>query len=360
MIKVDRFPLMGFFVLNISERNGLGPGVVFGCCGLGVLMDYIPMLGLAEKYLLRAIDVSETIQTPAAVGNAHGFAGLHSILAGNPKATPAYTSRAREAQREAGNLRDWGYATEIMGSALWQTGKLAEAEQLCKEMLHTGREAFDRQICCWALSKLGHALRRLGKIDEAEEALQESYDLGGTVPDYAMRIEAGAELGRCFLRQGKLTKAISVLEAAQQTYFEHPERWGVSSDLYNALVEAYVIAAEQSDPTLKATYLEKAQRASHTAFELGKGSRSRLPDTMWMRGRYEWLKGKTAAARKWWQKGLELAEKQGERFDLAAIHLEMGQRFKDQAHLEHAERIFSEIGAAWDLARAHEALKELS
>jgi len=40
-------------------------------------------------------------------------------------------------------------------------------------------------------------------------------------------------------------------------------------------------------------------------------------------------------------------------------HLEMGQRLKDRGHLERAEKIFSEIGARWDLTRAREASEEL-
>jgi tetratricopeptide (TPR) repeat protein len=359
LIRPERFLMFSFTTLNLSEKHGYGVGIASSSVSTGIVMLYIPILWVAERYYRRGIAIAEQVQNPFALEVTYSFMGLYHIVAGDPNAALDYESRAREICLQTGNLRDWGFATEIMGSALWQSGKLAEAEQLCKEMLQMGRDSVDSQICCWAQSKLGHALRRLGKIEEAVEVLQESYDLGATVPDYAMRIEAGAELGRCFLRQGELAQAISVLEATEQTYFEHDERWGVSSDLYNALVDAYLTAAGQSAPTIRASYLEKAKRASRTGFKLGKGSRSRLPDTMWMRGRYEWLRGKPDSARKWWQKGLVMAEKQGELYDLASIHAELGLRFNDQVHLERAVQVFSQIGAEWDLARAREALGNL-
>lgn len=359
MIYPERFLMFQLILSNLSERYGYGPGAAPAGVAMGVAMQYLGALRLAERYQRRALAIAERFQLPLALGNAYNFMGLYYIVAGNPQAAPDYLLKARNVCDKSGNFRDWGYATQIMGSALWQTGKLVEAAQLCEELSQRGRDMLDTQISCWALSKLGHALRRLGKFEEAVEALEESYELGVTVPDYAMRIEAGAELGRCFLRLGKPAKAISILEATEQTYFEHDERWGVSHDLYNALAEAYLTAAEQSDPTIKATYLEKAKRASSTGFKLSKGSRSRLPDTLWMYGRYEWLKGKPDAARKWWQKGLALAEKQGELYDLASIHAEMGLKLGDQIHLERAMEIFSQIGAQWDLEQTQKALSKL-
>jgi hypothetical protein len=38
-------------------------------------------------------------------------------------------------------------------------------------------------------------------------------------------------------------------------------------------------------------------------------------------------------------------------------HLEMGQRFKDQGHMERARVIFSEIVADWNFAQKRKLLK---
>ena len=45
------------------------------------------------------------------------------------------------------------------------------------------------------------------------------------------------------------------------------------------------------------------------------------------------------------------------RCDLGVTHLEVGRRLKDREHLEHAEAIFAEIGAEFDLAETRDMLE---
>ena len=78
-----------------------------------------------------------------------------------------------------------------------------------------------------------------------------------------------------------------------------------------------------------------------------------------MRGTYEWLRGNAKSAQKWWQRSIGQATQLGMRYDLGLAHLEMGLRLRDCAHLSRAEAILAEIGAAWDVARAREALLQL-
>jgi hypothetical protein len=47
----------------------------------------------------------------------------------------------------------------------------------------------------------------------------------------------------------------------------------------------------------------------------------------------------------------------GIRCDLGVTHLEMGRRLKDREHLKHAEAIFAEIGAEFDLAETRDVLE---
>jgi len=77
---------------------------------------------------------------------------------------------------------------------------------------------------------------------------------------------------------------------------------------------------------------------------------------MRLRGTYEWLDSRPAAAHRWWRRGMELAEDMGQAYDSAMIHLEMGRRLGDRDHLERAQGILTEIGAESDAARAREVL----
>jgi hypothetical protein len=68
------------------------------------------------------------------------------------------------------------------------------------------------------------------------------------------------------------------------------------------------------------------------------------------------MRGKPAAARKWWQKALEEAKRSGERYLEGMAYLEAGRRLGEGEHLRQAEAILEEIGAEFDLAAAREAM----
>ena len=57
---------------------------------------------------------------------------------------------------------------------------------------------------------------------------------------------------------------------------------------------------------------------------------------------------------------MNVAEKIGMRFELGLTHLEMGRRLKEGGHLEQAEKIFTEIGAEFELAETRRNLQTLS
>ena len=78
---------------------------------------------------------------------------------------------------------------------------------------------------------------------------------------------------------------------------------------------------------------------------------------MRLQGTFDWLSDKPAKARKWWHKSLAEAERRGLRYDVGMTHWELGYRLGERAHLEKAEALFAEIGAAWDLARVKAYLR---
>jgi len=119
----------------------------------------------------------------------------------------------------------------------------------------------------------------------------------------------------------------------------------------NGLAEAYLLRAEQGGASGKAEWLKKADAACAEALKQGKAYLPGMPEAMMLRGRYEWLKGRPAAADKWWRHSVELAERTGVRYDLARTLLEIGRRTGKQGQAERAEALFAEMGAEWDLER---------
>jgi tetratricopeptide (TPR) repeat protein len=209
------------------------------------------------------------------------------------------------------------------------------------------------------LSAQGLVQQRLGQFDRAIVALQEAFELAEAIPDHGFHISTLADLGRCYVHKGDLEAGLAALWKSQEFYAPH-----LGADSYaplrNGLAEAYLLIAEQRDKTESTDWLKRARRACEDALRQGKVFRPGLPEAMCLQGRYEWLRGKPAAAPKWWQRSLLLAEEMGQRYDMGVTHLEMGRRLGERAHLERAEAILAEIGAEWDLARVREAIKAIS
>ena len=105
--------------------------------------------------------------------------------------------------------------------------------------------------------------------------------------------------------------------------------------------------------------LKMARRACREALKQCRLFRPGLPDAFRLYGSYEWLRGKPVAAMRSWQRSLALAEKQEQRYDAGIIHLEMGERLNDRAHLEQAEKILGKIGAGQDWERARMLLARI-
>jgi tetratricopeptide (TPR) repeat protein len=277
---------------------------------------------------------------------------MHESCKGEWEAALTHARQAGQISQETGDLHSWGNAMGLIANVLNYRGDLTQAVPHCREIVRRAGEGADPQVQCWGLWTQGFAQRRLGQLDEAIAALQEAVELAKAIPDYGTHIAASGELGRCYLCRGELARARSVLEESQRVCAEHTSRWGNNIPLRNGLAEACLAAAEQSEATRRAERMKSARDACYDALKQGKTFRPGLPEAMRLRGTYEWLRGKRAAAQRWWQRSLALAEKMGQRYDLGMAYLEIGFRLGERAHLERAEAILAAIDAERDLARA--------
>ncbi|MGD2146669.1 MAG: adenylate/guanylate cyclase domain-containing protein [Anaerolineae bacterium] len=355
MANVERLVLVSLRQLNVAERRGAGYWVLSaGACG--AILDYVPLRWLAKGYHRRAMAAAEAIQHPGALPAAYYPFIVHKACSGEWEAVIELCRRAARVCQEIGDLRRWGGITEWLVAGLFHRGDLPQALQQCREMVRLGQEGGDLQVQCWGLYLQGACLQRCGPLDEAISTLRKAVELAETIPDYSTRVGSGGALGRCYLRQGAWEQAFDILRSSQQVYAGHGAAWSNDSELYEGLIEAYLLAVEQRKGADRADWQRKAKRAFSKALRRGRAARFRLPALMRLRGTYEWLESRPAVAHRWWGRGMELAEDMGQGYDSAMIHLEMGRRLGDRDHLERAERILAEIGAELDAARAREVL----
>jgi tetratricopeptide (TPR) repeat protein len=347
-------------LLNVSEGSGFPSAGAVGCASMGIILSFLGLPLPAEGYCRRAVAFAEQAQDPSAVAMAYQGLGTHNMVLGDLGAMIESSRQGARVYQEIGDLHGWGNTTRVRAFGLTYRGDLTQALMLSQDIVRLGREGADLQVQCWGLLPQGVALQRLGRLDEAIPVQREALALAKAIPDRASHVVAGGILGQCYLRQGELERALSVLKASQQVYVKQGAVGGWPSMLLHGLAEAYLLAAERSDASQqaeKAGWLKKAGRACQDALKQGKVARLALSEAMVLQGRYEWLRGKPAAAQRWWRRSLALAEEMGQPYDLGMTHLEMGQRLGEHDHLKRAEAIFAEIGAERDLAQAREALK---
>jgi class 3 adenylate cyclase len=351
MTDPERSLLVALLGLNASERDGFSYGVAVGAGLLGTLADALSLFGLAQIYHHRAIGVVEQIRHLGATGLAHLGLTVHYASLGDWDAAVEHGREASWAFKETGDLHSWGNAHHVLGFALNYQGHFAQALEQCDDMVRLGQDGGDRQVVCWGLSGQGCALRRLGRFDEAVTRLRKAVATAKAIPDYVTQVEVSGKLGQSYLRQGELDQALSVLHTGQQVYAEHRVGWGLGLPLFHGLAEAYLLSAEQADPSERSRWLKRARQSCQAALRMSRSFRHGLPETMMLRGRCEWLAGRRIVAQRWWRRSLAWAAKMGQRYDLGMTHLEVGRRLGEKRHLERAKDILTEVGAEWAVAQ---------
>jgi tetratricopeptide (TPR) repeat protein len=355
--------LMVLRALNHSERHNLTYGCIGGYATVGFVLDYLNLFSLANKYYRRAAALAEDFGHPGALARVqHALAG-HYLQMGKPEEEIDYLQRSSRLYIEIGDLHNLGWVLDALAMVLCYQGKLSEALDYVHEMAPIGEEGNIRLVQCLSGASMGNTLMRMGRYEGVELYLKESLRLAEIIPSPANLIFSGGLLGRCYLYQGKFTSALETLHATQKTYQEFNARRRWRFPFVNSLAETYLFAAENPEIAPerdRSEWLKLARDACRDAMKVGRGCRMGLPEAMRLQGTCEWLRGHRRVAKRWWRQGLSFAVQNGIGYDEAMIHLEIGRRLGERAHLEWAEALFAEMGSEWNLERTREGLEELA
>jgi class 3 adenylate cyclase/tetratricopeptide (TPR) repeat protein len=353
-INPERYLLVTLRGLNWAEGQGYALAIGGFSAAVGLVTTIYPLRGLPEGYYRRAQEIGERIQADDVIGWVKFASAWYEAFQGNWEKTRALSRQAAKKFQNAGYIGLYrAFPRFEMATALTYQGNYSEALEHCHDLIDFGRDGDAPQELCWGLSALGLVQRHLGRLDEAIAASSEAAELAEAIPDLTFHISTRADVGRSYLRQGRLEEALAALEASEEIFEDHlgPDSY---ASLRNGLAEAHLIAAETDFQGEGARRLKEASRSCGAALKLGKQFRPALPEAMRMRGTYEWLRGKPAAAHKWWEESLALAKELGQPYDNARTLLEMGTRNQNVEQLERAAEIFADIGAKLDLAQTKE------
>jgi class 3 adenylate cyclase/tetratricopeptide (TPR) repeat protein len=344
--------------LNLAERSGFRYGMIRGSTFIGVGLTFVARFRLAKGYHRRAMALAGQSEDPRLVGVASYGMALHEVILGRLDAAFGRVAEAVEANRAAGDLREWGAANLMVGQSLAWSGRFAEALERGAELARVGRDASDPFLEASGEMVQGLACKGTGDLEQAGDHLRRSVDIGAKNSYYYSGLVSGGELAQCYLRSGEMDGAASVLEAAEKLRPLYLSPGGNALiPLVHAQAERLLLAAERSNGPERDQWLRQAGPACRDALKRIKFFPLAGPEAMLYEGRYEWLNGRTSAARNWWEKSAREAVRMGMRYDEGLAHAEIGGRLSERSELETAAAIFADIGARRDLARTTELLK---
>jgi len=289
--------------------------------------------------------------------------GIYKSNVGKWGEIQAAAEQAAAINERLGERRWWAEDLILLAFMAYYHGQFARGLKLFSEAHSLSQQINNIQQQPWELFGQAHGLIRLGQADEAVPLLEKALTASDEVTDLRVKVNSYALLALARLRRGEpeLARAAAT-DAAQRIAKARTSDVTYSLEGYADVAEVYLALweanAQNGQPASELRALAAPARQACKALHQFAGVYpiGQPRDWLWQ-GLYDWLNGKPARAQQAWRKSLERAGQLSMRYDEALAHYQIGRHLKaeDQARLEHlarAREIFSELGAAYDLARA--------
>ena len=161
-------------------------------------------------------------------------------------------------------------------------------------------------------------------------------------------------LARAWLRRGDPARAREAADAAAELIAAAPpithhaiHACAGVAEVYLALWEAGLFAGPADERRLR----RAIRRACTALHALARVFPIAAPPAWRQQGLYEWLAGRPTTAARAWRRSLAAAESLAMPYEQALTHYELGRHLPDPDHLAQAAQLFTQLGAAYDLAR---------
>ncbi|MCL4296074.1 MAG: AAA family ATPase [Anaerolineae bacterium] len=359
-----------FRSLTLAEAAGPSPELARGYASVGVIIGFVPFHALAESYCRRALEMTRRIHNLPARAWVALLTGIYYAGVGR-------WEQARDLLRQvidiSERLGDRGRRDDGVGNLAmveYFQGRFAQCAKLYDEYWLSAKRRRDAHNQAWALRGQVYCLLPEGDFEEALRRLETLETLlaeNTHVVDEALHIDLQGLKALTHLRQGDAELALAAAEEASQLIAKTSPTSFLSLPGYAGAAEVQLLLWEaaftgQNSKTNVKDLKAGAQRACRALQAYARVFPIGQPRAYLWQGVLEWVSGRRGRARKWWAKSLRAAEKLDMPYPAGLAHFEIGQRLPltDPArprHLARACRIFTRLGAAYDLERAQEALR---
>ena len=350
--------------MNLSERAGGGAKLAGAYAGLGAMLGFCKLPGLARSYFALARDTAERTKDEAGLVTALYVQGywLHSRGGAWDTMRPICREAVEKARR-LGDRNDIGFAEITHALTEFSSGHLDESRRQFEAVVRRAAEHAHVQHLAMSLVFLACALLRLGELDAAEARLEEARVVLERRHDTFAKPACLGLLAVVHLRKGDVDGALALANLVSSELDKAPMMMGLGI-AYRGVAEAYLARyarALQGRPGEIAEARSALRRIVRRIFVTSLIHSIERPIYYRMHGRMHWIEGAPARAKRSWERGLAAAVKLDLPYDQAHAHIDLASAEPPgsdarRRHLDIAEVLGTKMGSRFALAEI-EALR---
>jgi len=342
-------PIMLFTSLsgmNLSERVGYSSVLarLYGNMILG--FGLAPVHTLARFYRKNALMVAKQLNHPAALAWVLEVSSIYHCGIGDWARSDAEAQEAIAIAEKLGDSRRSDEAWVMPSYVALHGGDIRRSAEIWFEVYVSAHKRGDVQVQRWGLAGQAKAFVRLGRVDEAISYANTALEMPLNVNDLGTDISCYGLLAEAYLRNHNIPKARRAADTCLDIIAHTSPSAFSSMGGYVSTAWTYLqLSGENPADKKLAERAEKAVaelQAFARIFPIGQ------PVAAQMAGVLAWQNGHPNRAKKWWDKGLAVAEKLAMPYAQAMLHAELA-RFlpadsaDGQTHRTRAEELCAEM-----------------
>ncbi len=355
-----------FRALNLAEVAGLSPQLARAYANMCPATGLIPIHRAARFYGSRAREVSPKVNDLPALAHVLFMNGLYESFVGEWDKVQDDTRRALHIHGRLGDSRFRQVDLLLLALEASNQARFLEVLQLANDLYNLASRGNNIQNQHWGVLLQGLGQLRLGQLDQAFPFIETAITYcPKTGADHAAIVNTYALMGETHLHRSEALLAKEYVDMAMRKIV------GSSRPTGDALLRGYAAVAKvylslwemelgkDQNPNQIAELRANAKQVCQTFHRLARIFRVPQPAAWLAQGSYDWLIGNRTKAHQWWRKSLTAAADLKMPYDEALAHYEIGRHSADsqrQQHLMRACEILEELGTAFELAQAKEAL----
>lgn len=352
----ERFFLDVMVALELAEGREIGPAIIKGYMGLGIVCDVLGFKSLASFHHRRALALAKTTDDLPARASAEFGASMHALYTGQWDEAATRMLEASQIWERLGRLREWGVS---LGTLAWlhqQRGEHPRAAFMVEVLKRTADESGDAQLGNIARYLNAVAQMRQGQLEATLPSIVETLAVATAIADYQSLPEYASTLARCAHWMGDERRARQALVEGEKNARAHAAAPDTETALWISAAELALASINDSKQKVPAAIRSELKRTLKALRRLAHRYAPAIPVALGTRAALAWLGGRVARADRLWADAVTAAQNLGAIDHCAAIYYSQGCLTRSAERLNEAAQLYAAIGARFELARCYRQL----